>query len=173
VSQDTKVMNFYAWDIEWDVLKIPRAKAKHLIGKLVAILHHTYTSDLSRFLPDAQCLMWIGGLGIVDKWDLPRMSIACRRRNPMPLAENRVSGRCGAVMEGNDLKWTCTDSAQYDIQKFSKLTRSVYWFAWNLASIGFKFSPNVTKHMKTCDGAEYSKRPLRLKRPCTHRERLQ
>lgn len=88
----------------------------------------------------------------------------------MPLAENRVSGRCGAVMEGNDLKWTCADS---DIQKFSKLTRSVYWFAWNLASIGFKFSPNVTKHMKTCDGAEYSKRPLRLKRPCTHRERLQ
>ena len=69
----------------------------------------------------------------------------------MLLAENRVSGRCGAVMEGNDLKWTCADS---DMQEFYKPTRSVYCFAWNSASIGFKFSPNVTKHMKTCDGAE-------------------
>ena len=97
-------------------LKITKAKAKHLIGKLVTILYliiYIYITDISRFIPDAQYLTWIGGLGIVDKWDLPRMSIACRRRNPMPLAENQVSGRCGAVMQGKDLKWTCTDIVIY------------------------------------------------------------
>ena len=66
----------------------------------------------------------------MDKWDLPRMSIACRRWNPMPLAENRVSGRCGAVMEGNDLKWTCTDSVlqAYSIRLLVCLEFSKHWF---------------------------------------------
>ena len=91
--------------------------------------------------------MWIGGLGIVDKWDLPRMSIACRRWNPMPLAENRVSGRCGPVMEGNDLKWTCTDSVlqAYSIRLLVCLEFSKHWLQ-DVSSFRQTWQ-NISKHV--------------------------
>ncbi len=154
MSQDTKVINFYEWEIQSKkTLKITKAKAKHLIGKLVTILYLIILVTSQTFHVSFQMHSISRGSEAWGLWTSGTCHVCLSHVEEgtqcLSLKIRSVAG------EGPEM-----DMHRYsDIQEVYKLTRSAYWFAWNAASLGFKFSPNVTKHIKTCDGAFYSKDP--------------